>query len=89
MEKRVYGDNYKCVLDKNNEVIWGYGQIPFDFYKPHENLKYYQRGRDHWFSITTDFYPIDWDEHRRCKENSLLVRGKKWILDAYFAHFIF
>lgn len=83
MEKRIYGESYKVVLNENNLVIWGYGNIPFDTYKPHPNLKFYRRGRDSWFSTTIDFYPIDFDMNKRCREMKPFTRGVDWIMSAY------
>lgn len=82
MEKRIYGKNYKIVLDEENRVVWGCGQVPFDVYKPHPALHYVNdRGQFH-FTIDKEVWPEDERGVQRWGQLKF-VKGLNWIMAAY------
>ena len=79
MEKRITDTHYKVVLDENDTVVWACGRVPWDKYVPNEALQYVNLKGTVYFTTEKCIYPIDY----KGKRGQPIVRGAKWIRDAY------
>lgn len=78
LEKRIYGKNYKVVLDENNQVIWGCGRVPWDKYTPNKDLIYWNYGGTYWFTNEKCIDSTDYG-----KRGQPFIRHVSWILSMY------
>lgn len=75
-EKRIYGPDYKVVVNEKNEVVWGSGRVPWDLYKPCKDLVYYNFGGGN-FVFTNENIVIGRDDLIS------FVRHCSWFLEAF------
>jgi hypothetical protein len=75
-ERRIYGPDYKVVVNVDNEVVWGCGKVPWDVYKPCNDLVYYNTGNNNYI-FTNENIVIGRDDLIS------FVKHKEWFLAAF------
>ena len=76
---KIYGEDYTCLLDDKERVVWGYGEIPFDEYKPHPLLMYYSHKGLSWFSTIKEFYEDDFKGRGKPVVLTIKEYLEKWV----------
>lgn len=75
-EKRIYGPDYKVVVNEKNEVVWGCGKVPWDVYTPCKDLVYYNTGNNNYI-FTNENIVVGRDDLIS------FTKHKDWFLAAY------